>query len=86
MRLCAVYVIGHTCLGSNHEGSIAIIVLVVDVYEWTHVQQGDNVNETLAHSHHQSILRGNKVEKKRSLSNSMFTFILSLFCCRYIDL
>lgn len=23
---------GHTCLGSNHEGSIAIIVLVVDVY------------------------------------------------------
>ncbi len=62
LGLCAVYIIRHTCLGSNHEGSIAIIVLVVDVYKWAQVQQGDNVYKSLAHGQHQSILRGNKVE------------------------
>ena len=54
-------VIRHTCLGSNHEGSVAIVVLVVDVYVRTHVQQGDDVYESLGHSQHQPILKRNNL-------------------------
>jgi len=51
-----------TCLCSNHEGSVAIIVLVIDVNLWACVQHGDYVNKPLDHSQHQSILRGIKVD------------------------
>lgn len=53
-----------TRLGCDHEGSIAIVVLVVDVNKWTFVQHCDNVHRTLGHSHHQSSLT--RTQKKNT--------------------
>lgn len=50
-----------TCLRGDHEGGVAVVVLVVDVYQRAYVQSGDDVNEALADGHHQPILRGTEL-------------------------
>lgn len=55
--------ITHTCLSCNHEGGVAIVVLVVDVYVWTHVQLSDDVYVAFAHSQHEPVLNGGTRKK-----------------------
>lgn len=45
-----------TCLGCNHQSSVAFIVLVIYVYKGTVMKPVYNVHETFAASQHQAIL------------------------------
>ena len=62
LRLCRVNFPRHTSLCSNHKCSVSIVVLVVDFYKGTFVEQGDDINKTFGHSDHQSSLMANRME------------------------